>query len=96
MGLILYDEEQKKIRATVAQTQMKYHDRPFTYANLHEMHKELTGKLNDLGFDVTVDVTPLFEYKPVDVVINSRLSGEEFDHDKKRDEILKSRKQGGI
>jgi len=92
----IYDHEAETIRKEVEYVQEKYMGKSFTAENLEKLHRELEGRMNDLGFTAVVDVTPLYEFQPVQVSITGRTDKHEFDHDLKRKEILKSREEGGI
>jgi hypothetical protein len=60
------------------------------------LSNEIKSRMEELGFNVIVDPTPTLEGLPVDVRIESRINPTPFDHEKKRHEIKKSRKAGGI
>jgi hypothetical protein len=91
----LLDSEAEAIRKEVEYVQEKFMGKEFTSHNLELLQKELIGRIEDLGFEAIVDVTPLFEFQPVMVSIGGRLEGH-FDHEKKAHEVKTSRKKGGI
>ena len=92
----LYDFEKDAILKLVQSISEKWWGKPNTPANLAELHNELVGRLADLGYKTTVDVTPTIAGKPIDVRIDDRIQQIEFDYDKHRDEIRKSRELGGV
>lgn len=72
----LTDAEAKRIIAAVEKTQVKHMDgSDITAEKLGRLANELEGRLNDLGFACTVDVTPLWAGAPVTVRIDRRIDG---------------------
>jgi hypothetical protein len=94
--LELYDSEVKEVYRTIRQIQTKWSGKPNTAENMSLISNEIKGRMEDLGFRVIVDPTPTIEGLPVDVRIESRIHPHNFDHEKKRHEVKKSRKQGGV
>jgi len=92
----IYDHEAVAIKQEISHVQEKYIGKSFTAENLDRMHRELVGRMEDLGFTAVVDVTPLYEFEPVQVSITGRVERKEFDHEFKRSEIKKSKERGGI
>lgn len=89
----LYDFEIKSIYEEIQYVQRKWWGKPNTSANLDMLHRELVGRLEDLGFIAHVDVTPTLEGEPVDVRIEGRVNVEEFDYEKKGYEVQKAREK---
>lgn len=70
----LSDSEARQIIATVEKVRTKHMDgSEITGEKLGRLANELEGRLNDLGYDVTVDVTPLFGGEPPSVRIDGKL-----------------------
>lgn len=44
---------------------------------LSNLQKELSGRLNDAGYDVTVDVSPMLRGFPPEVAINGRTESQD-------------------
>lgn len=85
----LYKNEHDQIVAIVERVRSKHMDGgTVTWEKLSLLHRELEGRLNDAGWEVTVDVTPLLEGFPPTVSIDGRRQ-EEFDHERKAWEVLK-------
>lgn len=96
MPIPLYDEEQGRITATVRTVQQRYSGKRNTLENLYALETEIRERLQMIGFEAIVDVTPSFEQKPIEVVVTARIDKKhEFDFDKKKFEVIKSRKEGG-
>lgn len=96
MALPLYDHEAQQIQDTVRKVQSKYYGRSNTLENLYSLEREIVGKLQDLGFNSIVDITPCFDGQPIEVRVESRIDkNHDFDHDLKRYEVKKSREAGG-
>jgi hypothetical protein len=88
----LYDEDETRIAWIVYQLYEQWHDRPNTKENLFEYKRQLEGRLADAGYvvDANVDVIP------AQVVVHGKIDSDpDFDHEKKRHEILTSKSQGG-
>lgn len=92
----LTDKEAKNIIVTVEKIQQKHMDgSEATGEKLGLLANELEGRLNDLGYDVTVDVTPLFAGEPPVVRINSRIDGPDvLGVEYKRYEVRKRTERG--
>jgi hypothetical protein len=72
----LTDAEAKRIIVAVEKVQVKHMDgSDITGEKLGRFANELEGRLNDLGFAVTVDVTPLWSGQPPTVRIDRRIDG---------------------
>lgn len=89
----LYDFEVKNIYEEIQYVQKKWWGKPNSEANLDMLHREIVGRLEDLGFIATVDVTPTLEGEPVDVRIVDRTTTHLFDFEKKADEIQKAKER---
>ena len=90
MMIDLTDKEVDRIYETVEYVRIKHMDgSDITGEKLHRLHNELEGRLNDLGYVVTVDVTPLFEGLPPTVRIDERIDRKEFDPERKQYEVRK-------
>lgn len=87
----LYQNEHDTIVKIVSRLQVKYMDgTEVTLPKLNRMHEELTGRLEDAGFDVLVDVTPLLDGQSPSVTIVGRKEKlEGFDYEKKKSEVLR-------
>lgn len=85
----LYENEIEKVYDTVQTVQLKYQGKEANGEVLLQLQQELVGRLSDLGFGVTVDVTPILEGFPVTVRIDERLDGDPFDAERKRWEVKK-------
>lgn len=85
----LYEKEIEQIYSVVQTVQQKYMGLEANGDNLMRLQHELVGRLEDLGFSSTVDVTPVLEGEPVSVRVDSRLDGEMFDAERKRWEVRK-------
>ena len=92
----LLDSEAEAIRKEVEYVQEKFMGREFTSHNLELLQSELIGRIEDLGFEAIVDVTPLFEFQPVMVSIAGRKDNKPFDHEKKAHEVKENRRKGGV
>jgi len=51
------------------------------------LHKELLGRLQDIGFEADVDVTPVLAGLPATVAIVNRIEDQEFDIEKRQHEL---------
>lgn len=72
----LTDSEAKQVISAVEKVQTKHMDgSEITAEKLGRLANELEGRLNDLGFACTVDVTPLWGHQPVTVRIDDRIDG---------------------
>ncbi len=80
----VYDHERDLIYNAVLDVQRKYIGKIASGENLHLMHNELVDRLEDLGFGVTVDVTPVLAGDSATVTIDERLDREPFDAERKR------------
>lgn len=73
----LTDAEAKRIIAAVEKVQTKHMDgSEITGDKLGRLANELEGRLNDLGFACTIDVTPLWGAQPPTVRIDGRIDGD--------------------
>lgn len=71
------DKEARTIEAAVAKVRAKHFDgSDITGEKLGRLANELEGRLNDLGFKVTVDVTPIFRGEGAVVRIDERIDGQ--------------------
>lgn len=88
--LDLYKEDEEKIYDIVDRVRAKHMDGgEVNWDKLGRLHRELEGRLQDAGYDVSVDVTPLLEGFPPIVNINGRRDAGEWDFDKKAYEVKK-------
>lgn len=87
MSVDLYQEEKATIEDIVTRVSYKWSRKTNTPENLHNLHRELVGRLEDAGFIAEVDVTT----SPVVVSIVDRIEVEETDHDRIRYEVLQEK-----
>lgn len=74
----LSDHEAKQIIYAVEKIQQKHMDGSDANGDkLGRLANELEGRLNDMGYAVTVDVTPLFGGQPPTVRIDGRINGQD-------------------
>lgn len=101
----LYDEELPKIGKVAFEMNKLWKesarridlaDLKKTSKILGEWHSRVEDEFYKIGFIVEVDVTPIWAARPPEIRIADRVKKEEFDHEKHRAEIIKSREQGGI
>lgn len=72
----LTEKEARLIVTTVEKAQFKHLDgSAITAEKLGRLANELEGRINDLGFSCTIDVTPLWGAEPVTVRIDTRIDG---------------------
>lgn len=83
----LYEKEKDLVVETVQKIQSKYWGKTASGENLLRLQNEIVGRLEDIGFQVTVDVTPVLEGDPVTVRIDRRLDDKPFDSERKRWEV---------
>lgn len=55
--------------------------------NLSLLHRELTGRLEDIGFIAEVDVTPVLRGLPASVAILDRVEHQDFDIERRQHEL---------
>lgn len=68
----LNDDQAKQVVKIVESVRKKHMDgSTITAEKVTGLHKELEGRLQDAGYGVTVDVTPLYEGDPPTVRIDS-------------------------
>jgi hypothetical protein len=97
MPIPLYDHEQGRITAAVRSVQQRYWGKSNTLENLYNLESEIRQRLEQIGFESIVDVTPCFEEKPIEVRVTKRIDQKhDFDHELKKHEVIESRKKGGI
>ena len=73
MSSMLTDDDEKKIVAIVDRVRTKHMDgSTITGTKLSALATELTGRLNDAGYEVTVDVSPMLRGLPPTVAIEGR------------------------
>jgi len=87
--LNVYEHEKREIEECIYRVSKKWWGKANSPENLHNIHKELVGRLEDLGYRATVDVTPTMEGLPIDVRIDSRIDKHQFDFEKQAAEIKK-------
>jgi len=83
----LYENEVELVYDTVQYVQRKFSGKMASGENLTLLQKELVGRLEDLGFGCTVDVTPIAQGLPISLRIDSRLENRLFDAERKRWEV---------
>jgi hypothetical protein len=73
----LTEKESHAIIDTVQKVREKHFDgSEITGEKLGRLANELEGRLNDLGYKVTVDVSPMFQGIPPTVRIDGRIDGQ--------------------
>ena len=78
MSTALTDDDERTIVSIVQKVGSKHMDgSSITAEKLSNLQKELSGRLNDAGYDVTVDVSPLLRGQPPTVAINGRAETQE-------------------
>lgn len=86
----LYEQDAKTITEIVDRVRVKHmNGSTLTGDKLSQLHRELTGRLEDAGYLVTVDVTPLLAGQPPIVNVDGKQDVERWDFDKKAHEIKK-------
>lgn len=105
----LYDHEIAKIGPIWQGLMQRFGSRANSRANLEELSRVATAEFLKIGLVVEVNTAPCLIYNPVtgrtgspEIVIMGRVPGEHyeedgvvvFDHERKRDEVLKSRERG--
>jgi len=87
----LTDKEARTIIVTVEKIRDRHMDgSSVTGEKLGRLANELEGRLNDLGYKVTIDVSPLLEGYPPTVRIDGRIDGPDvLGVDHKRYEVQK-------
>lgn len=95
----LYDSDIKQIGDIVAALVAKYSHLPATEENLEELYKEATHEAYEAGFIVHLDFTgiPIGQPPVFDVIQKigrGGASSNEFDHDRKRFEVLDAVNKG--
>lgn len=83
----LYQNEVENITSIVEKVSATWWGKTASGENLALLHKELLGRLLDIGFVADVDVTPVLMGQPVTVAIVSRVEPEEFDFEKRQHEL---------
>jgi len=91
----LQESEKKEIVKTIHHVSQKWWGKSNSAENLADIHKEIVGRLEDLGFEALCDPTPTLENKPIEVVIKSRLDRAIFDYERKAYDLkrLRDRKE---
>lgn len=101
----VYDEEYKQIEKLGVNIQSRWREvgRTIDIANSKETAKKcnefakwVEGEFEKLGFIALVDTTPIYADRPPTISLVSRMEDHEFDHEKKKREVEKSRERGGI
>lgn len=87
--LNVYEHEKREIEECIYRVSRKWWGKPNSPENMNNVHREIVGRLEDLGFIATVDVTPTVEGRPIDVRIDARIDKHSFDFDKQAAEIKK-------
>lgn len=83
----LYQDEVVNITNTVAKVSLKWEGKTANGENLSQLHRELIGRLEDIGFLAEVDVTPVLAGMPVSVSILDRIDSQVFDLEKRQHEL---------
>ena len=91
----LYDSEIIEVGQLTAYLTKKYAHRANTMTVLEEFRNEAIARFADIGFEVTVDVTPSFVSKPPTITIADRIVPLEYGYDveKKTWEVVKSKER---
>lgn len=89
----LYDYEIMKIGKISKELSSKFSKRTNSQLNLSEMAKEAEARFAEIGLKVHVDLAPVLFYQPPCIEIMGRIdttenAKQEFDHDRKRWEVL--------
>lgn len=105
----LYDHEIAQIGPIWQKLMYEFSTKPNTRANLDELARRATDEFLKIGLVVEVNTTPTLIVNPTtmqpgapEIVILGRVPGGHYeengvfmmDHEKKRDEVLKSRERG--
>jgi hypothetical protein len=85
----LYQKEVEDITSTVEAVQSRFWGKEASGENLARLHKELVGRLQDLGFVAEVDVGPVLSGQPAVVLIADRVDQEVWDVEKRQYELKK-------
>lgn len=90
----LTDDQAKQVVKIVEAVRVKHMDGSTrTPEKLAALHKELEGRLQDAGYEVTVDVTPMYQGEPPSVRIDSAPDGKS-DLERKLWDIAKRLERG--
>jgi len=83
----LYQNEVEEITSTVEKVSQAWWGKTASGENLALLHKELLGRLQDIGFIADVDVTPVLAGLPATVAIVDRVDAQDFDIEKRQYEL---------
>lgn len=95
----LYDYEIMKIGKIAMEISTEFSKKTNTQFNLSEMAKKAEDRFKEAGFRVHVDLAPVLFFQPPAIEILGRIdttteAKEEFDHDRKRWEVLGGNSRG--
>ena len=95
----LYDYEIMKVGKIAKELSAEFSKKTSTQMNLSEMAKKAEDRFQAIGFKVHVDLAPVLFGQPPCIEILNRIettvqAKEEFDHDRKRWEVLGSKAKG--
>lgn len=95
----LYDYEIAKIGKIAYEISSEFSKKTNTQMNLAEMAKKAEDRFQAAGFRVHVDLAPVLFYQPPAIEIIGRIettdnAKQEFDHDRKRWEVLGGNTRG--
>ena len=83
----LYQNEVEEITNVVEKVSKSWWGKTASGENLALLHKELLGRLQDIGFEADVDVTPVLAGMPATVAIVNRIEEKDFDIEKRQHEL---------
>lgn len=87
MMVNLYQNEVEDITKVVEKVSQSWWGKTASGENLALFHKELLGRLQDIGFEADVDVTPVLAGLPATVAITNRIESTDFDIEKRQHEL---------
>jgi hypothetical protein len=95
----LYDYEIMKVGKITKELASEFSKKTNTQMNLAEMAKKAEDRFQAIGLKVHVDLAPVLFYQPPCIEIMGRIdttekAKEEFDHDRKRWEVLGGNSRG--
>lgn len=95
----LYDYEIMKVGKIAKELSAEFSKKTNTQMNLAEMAKKAEDRFQEIGLRVHVDLAPVLFYQPPCIEILGRIettdnAKQEFDHDRKRWEVLGGNSRG--
>lgn len=95
----LYDYEIMKVGKIAKEISSEFSKKTNTQMNLAEMAKKAEDRFQEIGLRVHVDLAPVLFFQPPCIEILGRIdttenAKQEFDHDRKRWEVLASKAKG--